>query len=152
SMGFRRNNVVRRGCTGNVWMSALALLVTALGAGACSSSMETSSRSQADTVQTQVNAYVANENSTTVSVIDTASNTITATIPVGRNPASVALTPNSAFLYVANASSNTVSVVDTATNTVIATVPVGSLPISVAVTPDGASVYVVNLGNNNVSM
>jgi YVTN family beta-propeller protein len=137
---------------GDLRLSALALLVTALGSAACSSRMSTASESQADSVQAQVNAYVANENDTTVSVIDTASNTITATIPVGRNPASVALTPDNAFLYVANASSNTVSVADTATNTVVTTVPVGSLPISVATTPDGALAYVVNLGGNNVSV
>src|ERR1044071_7099374 len=124
-MSMRRRNAVRMVFIKAFHLSALALLVAALGAGACSSSMRTSSESQADSVQAQVNAYVANENDTTVSVIDTASNTITATIPVGRAPASVALTPDNALLYVANASSNTVSVVDTASNTVVATVPVG---------------------------
>ena len=149
-MGVRRKNVASKVFTGAFRLSALALLVTALGAGACSSSMGTSSESQA--VSAAVNAYVTNENSTTVSVIDTASNTITATIPVGRNPASVALTPDNAFLYVANASSNSVSVADTATNTVVATVPVGGLPISLAITPNGAFAYVVNLRGNNVSV
>ena len=82
-MRFRSKNVAIRALTRDFRLSALALLVTALGAGACSSSMSTASTSQADTVQAQVNAYVANENNNTVSVIDTASNKITATIPVG---------------------------------------------------------------------
>src|SRR5262245_56231215 len=87
-MSVDRNKVVRMAFAGAFRLLALALLMTTLGAGACSSSMRTSSESQAVSVAA-VNAYVANENSTTVSVIDTATNTITATIPVGRNPASV---------------------------------------------------------------
>ncbi|HEX3482822.1 MAG TPA: beta-propeller fold lactonase family protein [Kofleriaceae bacterium] len=124
----------------------------ALDSGACSSSIGTASEFQADSVQAQVNAYVANENSGTVSVIDTASNTITASIAVGSVPASVALTPNRAFLYVANAGDSTVSVVDTATNTVATTVPVGNTPLALAITPDGAFVYVANVRGNSVSV
>ena len=45
-------------------------------------------------------AYVVNEVSATVSVIDTASNTVVATIPVGENPQGVAITPNGKFVYV----------------------------------------------------
>src|ERR1044071_1869531 len=132
-MHIRDKKMSRWAISGAFPVAALVLLVMAFGSSACSSSMGISSKAQADTVQAQVNAYVANENSTTVSVIDTATNTITATIPVGSNPASVALTPDRPFLYVANAGSNSVSVVDTATNTVTATVPVGSLPLSVAI-------------------
>src|SRR5260370_24513352 len=72
-----------------------------------------------------------------VSVIDTATYTLVATIPVGQYPAGVAITPNGAFAYVANYNSNTVSVIDTATNTVIATVPVGNEPRAIAITPNG---------------
>jgi len=50
-----------------------------------------------------------------VSVIDTATHTVTATIKVGRNPLDVALTPDGATAYVANAGSNSVSVIDTST-------------------------------------
>jgi YVTN family beta-propeller protein len=131
---------------------ALALLVAALGSGACSPSTSTAYELQADSVQTRVNAYVANANNNTVSVIDTASNAITATIPVGPGPISVALTPDRAFLYVGNSSNSTVSVVDTATNTVTATVPVGNTPFAIAMTPDGAFAYVANLRGNSVSV
>jgi YVTN family beta-propeller protein len=57
---------------------------------------------------------------------------VVTTIPVGPNPAGVAVTPNGAFVYVANSSSNTVSVVSTATNTVTATVTVGNTPVVIA--------------------
>jgi uncharacterized repeat protein (TIGR01451 family)/uncharacterized repeat protein (TIGR02543 family) len=74
--------------------------------------------------------YVTNQNSDTVSVIDTASNTVTDTIPVGAQPFGVAVTPDGAFVYVANNGSTTVSVIDTASNTVTATIPVGISPIA----------------------
>ena len=54
----------------------------------------------------------------TVSVIDTATNTVTATDPRRQAPVGVAVTPDGSKVYVANGD-NTVSVIDTATNTVI---------------------------------
>src|SRR5688572_19976396 len=52
-------------------------------------------------------AYVTNQDSNTVSVIDTASNTVTATVPVGSTPSSVAITPDGAGAYVTNTNSTT---------------------------------------------
>jgi YVTN family beta-propeller protein len=95
------------------------------------------------------NAYITNSNSNNVSVIDTETNTVIATIGVGISPFGVAVTPDGGKAYVANAGSNSVSVIDTATDTVSATIPSqASLaqPIGVAVTPDGSKVYVTNTG------
>ena len=97
-------------------------------------------------------AYVANSDDNTVSVIDTATNTVTATVPVGSGPFAVAVNPQGTKAYVVNFFSNNVSVIDTATNTVTATVPVGSYPGGVAVIPDGKKVYVANRKRNNVSV
>src|SRR6516162_8536041 len=83
------------------------------------------------------NAYITNDGSGNVSVIDTATNTVTATIPVGTAPFAVAVSPNGGTVYVANQHSNNVSVIDTATNKVSATITVGREPGGVAVTPDG---------------
>src|SRR6266849_5613706 len=66
------------------------------------------------------NAYITNQSSSTVSVIDTATDTVIATIPVGLTPFGVAVSPEGSKVYVANLASNTVSVIDTATNTIIA--------------------------------
>ncbi len=74
------------------------------------------------------NAYITNQRSNTVSVIDTATNMVSATILVGITPFGVAVSPDGSKVYVTNAFSNTVSVIDTATNTVIATIPVGITP------------------------
>ncbi len=49
------------------------------------------------------NAYITNENDNTVSVIDTATNTVIGSpIPVGNNPYGVAVTPDGSKVYVAN--------------------------------------------------
>jgi YVTN family beta-propeller protein len=101
-------------------------------------------------------AYVTNTPSNTVSVIDTATNNVVATVPVGNGPFGVAVTPDGKRAYVANigfsAFSNTVSVIDTATNTVVATVTVGFQPIGVAITPDGTRAYVTNNADGTVSV
>jgi YVTN family beta-propeller protein len=97
-------------------------------------------------------AYITNLNDGTVSVIDTATNTVTATVFVGTFPNGVAVTPDGAHVYVANIFGNSVSVIDTASNTVTATVLVGPHPFGVAVSPDGAHVYVGNQGDGTVSV
>src|SRR5215204_1022026 len=92
----------------------------------------------------QTRAYVTNALDNTVSVIDSATNTVVATVPVGITPEGVAVTPDGAYAYVANFNNNTVSVIAAATNTVVATVPVGKNPFGTAITPDGAFAYVAN--------
>jgi YVTN family beta-propeller protein len=72
-------------------------------------------------------AYISNFASNTVSVIDTATNTVVATVPVSF-PFGVAVNPAGTFAYVTDAS-NTVSVIDTATNTVVATVQEAAHPL-----------------------
>jgi YVTN family beta-propeller protein len=90
---------------------------------------------------------------TTVSVIDTTTNTVVATIPnVGLGPLGLAVTPDGAHVYVVNVISNNVSVIETATNTVVARVAVGLGPRAVAITRDGAHAYVTNFNNNTVSV
>ncbi len=48
-----------------------------------------------------------------VSVINPATNTVVATIPVGGGPNGVAINPTNGLVYVTNDDSNTVSVVST---------------------------------------
>jgi YVTN family beta-propeller protein len=86
-----------------------------------------------------------------VSVIDSASNTLVATIPVGQFPNGVAITPDGNHAYVANQGDHTVSVIDTARNKVVATISVGVAPVGVA-TSHQSLAYVTNLGDNTVSV
>lgn len=97
-------------------------------------------------------AYVANSFDDTVSVINTADNTVIGLIPVGDNPAGVAITPNGERAYVTNFLSSSVSVINTASNTVIRSIPVLFLPKGIAITPNGARAYVANSGAGNVSV
>ena len=87
-------------------------------------------------------AYITNMAGNTVSVIDTATDTVTATIPVGAQPFAVAVPQHGSRAYVGNQGDDTVSVIDTAKNTVIATIPIGGNPVGVVVTPDGSKAYV----------
>ena len=91
------------------------------------------------TAQAQTRAYVALLLDNTVSVIDTATNTGVAGIPVCC-PLGVAITPDGTRAYVTNAGDNTVLVIDTATNTVVASIPAAN-PQEVAITPDGTRAY-----------
>jgi YVTN family beta-propeller protein len=72
--------------------------------------------------------YVSKDGNNTVSVIDTATNTVRATVTVGGYPYGVAVNPDGTKVYVPNNFDNTVSVIDTSNNTVTATVPVGGSP------------------------
>jgi YVTN family beta-propeller protein len=79
-------------------------------------------------------AYVANTDGNTVSVLNTTTNTVVATIAVGKSPTKVAIMPDGTRAYVTNWGSDNISVINTATNTVVATVAVGRFPIGVAIT------------------
>lgn len=97
-------------------------------------------------------AYISSLSTNTVFVLDTATNTVTATVPVGLSPRGVAVHPTGSTVYVANDRSSTISVVSTVTNSVVATVIVGAGPEGVAVHPRGTSVYVTNRHGDNVSV
>lgn len=94
--------------------------------------------------------YVANGADNTVSVINTASNSVIATIRVGAGPAFLSVAPDSSRVYVADGVA--VSVINAATDTVMDTIPVGPGAVGTAVSPDGAFVYVTNGNGNTVSV
>ena len=84
--------------------------------------------------------YAPSSRDNTLALVDTASNTIAATVPVGTYPYGVALTPDGRKAYVTNRGSfsgggNTVSVVDTGTAAVTMTITVGTTPSGIAVAP-----------------
>ena len=82
------------------------------------------------------NAYVTNGGDNTVSVIATATNTVTSTIndPGFNGPDAVAVSPDGSKVYVTIASSGNVSVIATATDMVIGSpIPVGIDPLAFGV-------------------
>jgi YVTN family beta-propeller protein len=96
--------------------------------------------------------YAISDGPGTVSVIDTATNTVTGTIDLGGRPRGVAITSDGRHAYVTRRGSGGVSVIDTRTNRVTGTISVGGLPESVAITPDGRHAYVTNDAGGTVSV
>jgi YVTN family beta-propeller protein len=144
------------GMTKSALTPVLTILVATSALAAC---RDTTSLTQPDLQPTisphvtagttrPIRAYVTNVGSDNVSVIDVATNTVVATVPVGNSPLNVALTPDGAFAYVTNSSDRTVSVIDAASNAVVATVGgLGHFPEGIAITPDGAFAYVAIYGS-----
>jgi YVTN family beta-propeller protein/cysteine-rich repeat protein len=95
------------------------------------------------TVRCRACAYVMNQFSGTISVIDTVSDQVVSTIATGSEPTVGALTPGNERLYVTNYQSMTVSVVSTLTNGVMETIPLGERPGGIVIAPDGTKAYVV---------
>ena len=99
---------------------------------------------------------MANSASTTLSVIDGATNTVTTTIGGMANPFGVAVNPSTNTVYVTNfgasGSGTTVSVINGATNTITATVGVGMGPFGLAVNPSTNLIYVANTRSDTVSV
>jgi YVTN family beta-propeller protein len=121
---------------------ALSLLMAALG---CTS------------LHAQRIAYVPNFFNNTVSVINTTTNTVTATIPVGEEPGAVVFLPDGSRAYVINRSSfgtGTFTVIDTASSTVVATVDVPNVmaPMFSAVAPDGKTLYIPSFQTQSVAV
>lgn len=86
----------------------------------------------------------------TVTVIDVATNTITATIALpGAHPAfGIALSPDRAHAYVTLPQDNLISVIDTKTNTATATYALSGTPTGLAVKPPaGQFLYVARVGD-----
>ncbi len=99
-------------------------------------------------------AFVLNEGSDDVSVINTQTNQVVGTpITVGSNPEAIAITPDGRFAYVANAGADSVSMIDTHTNQVLgAPIAVGNASYGIAISPDGRSAYTANEGSGGVSV
>ncbi len=105
----------------------------------------------------QAFAYVTNNTTGTVSVIDTRTQTVVQTISAGSGPRGLTLSPDGSRLYVANngAGANSVTVYGVSTLngqlTTLTTLTSGlTTPREVAVSPDGSRLYVVNQGANSV--
>jgi YVTN family beta-propeller protein len=87
-----------------------------------------------------------------VSVIDTTSNSIVATIPVHKLPYSIDVDAEGHRAYVANSGSNTVSVIDLDARREVAVAGTGEKPGLARISPDMRSLVVTNRGSGSVSI
>jgi YVTN family beta-propeller protein len=77
--------------------------------------------------------FVSTGRGNSVAIIDPTSNRVTATIPVGKRPWGIALSPDGRTLFAANGKSDNVSVVDVAAGKELRRIAVGKGPWGVAV-------------------
>ena len=79
--------------------------------------------------------YVANYGGTTVSVIQTSDNTVSATVTVGTGPHELAVSPDGAHVYVVMTTADSVKVIQTSDNTVYKTITfgIGDVPFCLAI-------------------
>jgi gliding motility-associated-like protein len=99
--------------------------------------------------------YMTNTYNNTLEVINTATNTIVATIPTQKYPIGVSVSPDGTKVYVSDQNpggQSSISVINTTTNTVIATIPGGVGAWGIVTSPDGKWVYVANETSGTVSV
>src|ERR671930_2572753 len=92
----------------------------------------------------QPRAYVSNEQSNDITGIDTATDKVVATVPVGERPRGIRLSADGKRLYVALGDEDRIAVVDTAGLQVVEKIAAGTDPESFALSPDGKRLYVSN--------
>src|ERR1700738_2047497 len=97
-------------------------------------------------------AYVSNEKSNTVSVIDTDKWVVTNTIKVGQRPRGIEFTRDGKFVLVAVADDDTIQMIDTATQEVTDTLPSGPDPELFVQDKAGRVLYVANENDNTVTV
>ncbi len=100
---------------------------------------------------------VASQDAGMITVLDTATNAVTATIPVDAGPPQyLSYSPDGRKVYVSiwNQARTiaAVGVLDTATKTIDTTIPVRTRPYLSAVTPDGTRLYVPNHDSGTISV
>ena len=85
-------------------------------------------------------------------MLDTTTNSVSATVTAGTNPVNVAFNPAGTRAFVTNMGSADISVFDTATHSLVATIPVGAAPRGIVFNPAGGVAYVANANVNTVSV
>jgi YVTN family beta-propeller protein/YD repeat-containing protein len=98
-------------------------------------------------------AYVVNQSRDNVSVIDTATHSIIATMPAGVRAGRAIVTPDGSRLYVLNLGAVSLSVFDAVTNQPLTTIPLLAANVAaMAMTPDGRNLLVTHPSNDAVSL
>ncbi len=95
-------------------------------------------------------AYAADGDSNQVAVIDTETDSVIATIPVGDEPWRAYASPDGTKMMVPNNGDQTVSVIDTKTNKVISTFPGGEDMTGINYVNGGKKAYVISRGESAV--
>jgi YVTN family beta-propeller protein len=125
------------------------MLLTVLCASACGSHENgaPSSIPGADgAIACPAEAYVSNSSADSVSVIDTNTNVVIATIETDKAPVNPTFTPDHRRVYVSNSQAGTLSIIDVASHEATTVAAGGPSPSGLAFTPDGKTLLVTLLG------
>ncbi len=95
-------------------------------------------------------AYIPNSGDGTVSVVNTTTDKIVATIAVGSRPYGIILSGDGSTAYVTNQGSGDISVINTQTNKVTHMIRVGAGPTGMSIAQGGA-MFLANQNDNTVS-
>src|SRR5205814_1157667 len=95
-------------------------------------------------------AYVPNEGSGTISIIDTAGDTVVGEMQTGGRPRGIAA--GAAVLYVSDLPSGSLKVIDLKNRSVVGQVKLGKSPEGVYLSRDGKAVAVAVEENNSVAL
>ena len=96
-------------------------------------------------------AYVGNFKDNSVSVIDTGSGSVVATVAVAAGPHGMAATPDGRIVYVSGDGSSDVTIIDATTDRVAGKIDVGKTPHGLAMTSDGKLLLVGVYGDDRVA-
>lgn len=95
---------------------------------------------------------VVNPDSNSLTLVDTATETIITEISVGWDPRAVAVDDPRGRAYVCNQGSDSVSMVDLTARRLIKEVTVGDRPVGMAISPDGRTVAIAERGDDTVRL
>lgn len=96
-------------------------------------------------------AYVGNFKDSTVSVIDTGTERVVATVPVAAGPDGIMVAPGGRSVFVSGSGASTVSEIDASTDRVARNIDVGKGPQGLAMTADGKWLLVAVNGDDRVA-
>lgn len=97
-------------------------------------------------------AYVTVSGEDVLKVVDLQKKAVVASIPAGKMPHGLRMSPDERTIYVADMNGGTVAFIDVASRRLVDRVPAGETPVQVAVSPDGKTVYATVAGENAVAV
>lgn len=99
-------------------------------------------------------AYVTNENSNMVTIIDRSLDRVVDVLEVGQKPKGIVLAPDLSRAYIVNSGSNNLTILDIKSNTVLHRVNLegAASPTDIAIHPNGRILYIANTAINSVSV
>jgi YVTN family beta-propeller protein len=95
--------------------------------------------------------FVGNSNANNMAIVDLASKTVMAAVPVGFAPYATLVDPSSGLVFVSNWGDATLSVINPASESVVAAIPVGQHPTAMTMGPTGM-LYVSDSNSDAVSI